>query len=349
MKKKICFLLVMLLAFTVIPVGAKTNNFYADNNLALNKDLDRTAFIAGNNVEVTSTIDGIGFMAGQHLNLQSKQDYLFVGGNTINLNNATAKDTFLAGSNITINNSRIRDLYAAAGSIEINSPVEGNAFIGGDSVTINTVINGDVYIAADTINIGKEATIKGTLKYPEEATVDISKEATIKEVKTYKGDTSTEEDSFLETLKDKIYAFIAMIIMGIILLALNNKAFVKISKKKKDAGSIFKDIGIGFAFLIAVPIVCIILLITVIGIPLSIISLLLYGIMIYLSLIPTAYFLGKWLLNDKIKNEYLILTVSLLTIYILKLIPVIGGLVTFLGICLGLGLFTSLVKENIKK
>ena len=76
------------------------------------------------------------------------------------------------------------------------------------------------------------------------------------------------------------------------------------------------------------------------------ICLLLYGIMFYLSVIPTAYYIGNWIAKDKVENKYLLFAISVLVIYVLRLIPIIGGLVTFISLCFGLGMYAKLIKEN---
>ena len=146
---------------------------------------------------------------------------------------------------------------------------------------------------------------------------------------------------------DFIVTILSMILIGVILLSINKKMFDDISKLDKNASSIAKKCLLGFAFLILVPIASIILIASTIGIGLGIICILLYGIMIYVSIIPTAYFIGNWIAKDKIDNKYLLLTISLLIIYVLRLIPIIGGIVTFLSLCFGLGVYTYYIKEKI--
>ena len=350
MKRKLYLLFVMLLAVTIIPVSAKTDNFIADESVSLNDPIDATSFVAGNNVDISSRIDGASFIAGQNLKIKSKQDILFAAGNTLHVSGVETKDAFLAGSSIELSESNIRDLYAAASSITVNSNINRNAFLGADVVTINSVVNGDLYIAADTIEIKDNAEILGTLKYPKDAKTNISSDAKINDTKTYERDSSSDDDdSVAEAIKSAIYTFLSMLLIGLILLALNKNVFTRISKMKTDGVNVLKNIGIGFCFLVVLPIAAIILMITVIAIPLSIISLIMYGVMIYLTAIPTAYFFGNLLLKDKIENKYLLFTVSLLALYILKTIPVIGGLTTFLTICFGLGIYLALIVEQIKK
>lgn len=346
MTKKVLLFIVLLIGI-IIPVSAKgTNNFNAGDEITLHDPIGATSFTAGNNVSMDSKVDGANFVAGRSLNLKSIQDIIFAAGQDVNLDNAETKDAFLAGSTVTVKQSKIRDLYAAAETITVESDVR-NAYLGADSITINSKIDGNADLAAENITIGDNAKIIGTLKYPEEAKITISDSAQVAATKTYKSNSNKEESSLASTIMEKIIPFITMLVTGLVLIALNKRNIKQIEEIEKTPANIAKTIGIGLLFLIVVPIASIFGLITIIGIPLTIIALIVYGILIYLSAIPTAYYLGTWLLKDKINNKYLIFIIVLLLIYILKLIPVLGGWVTFLTLCLGLGIDTYLIKEHI--
>ena len=335
----------------MIPVFAETTNgFYANDNVKLKKGLDTTTFVAGNNIDVKSNIDGASFVAGNNITLSSSQDYLFAAGNSINIENATTKDAFVAGSQITITSSTIRDLYAAGQNVRIDSEISRNAYLAGDTVTINGAIYGDATVAAENIRIGKEAIITGTLKYPEDSKISISESAEISTKKTYKGSSNIEvKMTWVDILKSTIYSYLSILLIAFILLSLGKKIFTKISKLERTTEKNLKMALQGLGLLIITPIAAVIVMITIIGFPLSIITLLLWGICIYLSIIPTSYYIGKWLLEDKVKNDYLLLAISILVIKLLGILPVIGGLVTFVTIILGLGIIMNLLITQKKK
>ena len=346
MKNKFLFLLVFLVALFSIPtIALADEGFYADDSVTLSKDINTTSFIAGNNVDVTSKIDGAAFVAGNNVHLKSSQDVLFTAGSNINLEGVTAKDVFLAGSTVDIKASTIRGLYAFGETVRIDSDISGNAYIGGNKVVISSKIAGNSTIDAEDITILDGASIGGVLKYPENAKLNIASTASVSQKQSYEVAEEDEEVSVMSTIGSKILSFISLLVIGLLLLLANNKFSNTLEQADKTPKSICKYTLFGFVCLITLPIAAVILLITVIGIPLSIISLILYGILIYLSVIPASYYLGKAILKDKISNKYLLLTVSLLGIFILKLIPVIGGLVTFLTICLGIWLCVLVFKN----
>ena len=348
--KKYLSLLLILIAFIYVPVNAKVDNFMAGGNVTFDKDVTKTSFIAGNDVEVNSRINGIGFVAGNRVSISGSEDYLFAAGNSVNVDKVTTKDMFLAGNNIVVKDSNVRDLYAAASFIRIESKVSNNVYLGGDHVYINSEIDGDCYVAGDTIRIGDKAIINGTLNYPKESKIAISKTAIIKEKKSYKGEQVKVKKSspIISNIVDIIISFVSMLLIAFVLYLLSNKLFKGFIKTKAKVDSLLKTIGIGLIALIVVPVVSVIVMLTLIGIPLSVITLIIYGVLIYLSIIPTSYYLGNLFLKDKIKNQYLLIFISLLCMYILKSIPYLGWIIEFLSIGFGLGIFISMFKDKLK-
>ena len=346
MRKKLFLLLILLISVVTLPVNAKSN-FYAGESIKLNKEYDSTVFAAANKIESTGNIDGISFLAGNQITVKNNKDYLFIAGNSIKLDNVNTKDAFIAGADIEITSSQIRDLYVTGEDINVESDISGTAYIAGEDVTINSTIKGNVTVAAETIKIGNNTNIEGTLKYSDETKITKEKDAKIAKEKTYKIKVKEKKDIAVGLFMDFVISTLSMILIGIILLALNNKVFKKIDKIDKNASSIATTTLIGFAFLVLVPIASLILLVSTIGLGLGVICILLYGIMIYLSAIPTSYFFGNWILKDKIENKYLLLSLSILVLYVIRLIPLVGGIVTFISLCFGLGVYIKLIKDNI--
>lgn len=356
MKKKIFLLLIMVLSLVTIPVLAEDNeHFFTDDNLTVEKEIGATSFAAGNSVKFSSTVDGASFVAGNIVSINSTQDYLFAAGNNVTLNDVTAKDVFIAGNFITVEASNIRDLYVGGTNIVINSNISRNLYVAGANVTINSKIDGDVYVATDSIKLGKDAVITGTLKYPENIELDKEDTTVINNTETYKNpDVDVDVDVkvnpvaiYIGKLLGALYKYVAMLVIALILLALNKKVFENILKVKKDFSTIALTSLLGLVLLVVLPVLAVILMITFIGLPLAIISLIIYGLLIYLSIIPTAYYFGNLVFGKAIKNKYLLMILSLFILYLIRLIPFIGWLVSLISLIFGLGVYTKLIKESI--
>ena len=357
MKKKIISLLLVIgvLLSTVgityaLEIKENHANFLAEEDLVVEKEINGTLFAAGNTVKVTSSVDGISFVAGNKVNVSGQSDYLFIGGNDITVDKVNVKDAFIAGSFISISDSTIRDLWVAGSKVTISSDITRDAYIAGEKVVINAKIIGDVEIAADKIELGERAEIVGKLKYPEEAKLTKAETTKINETETYKSNNVkvniSPAKAALAFIIGEVYSYLVILLIAFVMLFLFKKTFSDIKKMKKDASVLLTTLA-GLIGLIVIPIASILIMITLIGIPLGVLGLVMYVIMIFLSIIPSVYFVGNWLFGKTIKNSYLLMMVSLLLFYVVKLIPFVGGLFELLMLLFGLGLYLMVIKNNI--
>ena len=356
MKKIFKILMVIALVLLINPVigHAEVNKdlFKADYDITVNEEMDGSSFIAGNSVAINNKINGILFGAGNTVNVNGESEYAFVAGNIINLNGSSFKDGFVAGQMIEINDANVlRDLYVAGQNIKITGSVGRNLFVAGSDVVIDGVINGDVYVDATNLTINSDAVIKGKLKYNEDTKEIISKDASIGYTETYKNKTNTEVDAkaslgsiILNKVINTLLNLLNILVVGLLMVLLIPNLFKKL--KELEANKLLPSFAWGLLILIVLPIIALILMITYIGVATSIISIVLYFVLMYISTILSTYYVTSLLLKDKVKNPYLVLLIGLSCLYIIKLIPFIGGLTTFAMICLGMGLITNLIKRR---
>ena len=357
--KKILAIL-LLLVLTITPVYAEKinendSNFLADDNLVVEKNLGGNLFAAGTSVKVKGNIDGAAFLAGSRVTVTSEQDYLFIGAQDIELDEATAKDAFIAGQMINISNSNLRDLFVAGQIVKIESTTARNVRAAGEKVVVSGTISGDLIIGADKLEIEEDTVIEGKLVINEDAIYEKPESVTISEIETYKDESANVHKKvnplkiILYTIIDLIISYVTLLLIALLIVAVYKKFYANIKKFQKEENFPLKALGIGFLTLIAVPVAAIIIMITVVGIPLSLIALGLYALFIYLSAIPSSYYVGSIIFKDKIKNEYLLVAVSLLIFYAVKWIPLAGGLISFASLIFRLGTLVYMLKGIIKK
>ena len=361
MKKKLLFLL-LILSILVIPVSAKDNDILS-NHKEGNKILS-SAFTAEDNVNLEKEIDGLSFVAGNTINVSNKQDYLFVAGNTINVNNATSKDTFVAGNSITIDSENLlRDVFVAGNSIIIKSPVRRDLYAAGEIITINNNILGDLraggtkviidgeitgnaYVDAEKITITDKAKIGGTLKYPDNAEVEISKEADINNTTKFKGEEIDEDETLIDKILSTFVAYLNLLVIGLIALAIFK---IEVKEEKFDINYVVTTSTKGLIALFLVPIFALLFLIVTggTGARIAFFLVTLYALAIYVSAIPVAIYISKLL--PKIDNKYLKFVLSLLMIYVVRYIPFLGSIATFIVLVFGLGILLNLLHKNKSK
>lgn len=351
--KKILSLLLILFAFSATSVYADINKdlYKAGDSISVTEKMEGTSFVAGQTVTVDSLIDGILFAAGNTVNIGSNSDYVFAAGATMNVTNASFKDGFIAGSVVTVSNTNIgRDLYAVGQTVTIDSSIGRNAFIAGQDIVIKAPIKGDVYIDAETITVESGVVIDGRFKYNEDAKLNISKDATVSRVEAYKNvsvNVDTEKSAgaiIVSKIINGLFKFLNLLVVGLLMLLLFPRIFKKI--KEIESNKILPDIAWGLLVLIAAPIAAILLMFTMVGLSTGLIIIGVYVLLAYLATIISSYKLTSLLLGNKIKNDYLLLIIGLAAVYVIKLIPFVGGLASFILLCLGLGLTVSLYKRK---
>lgn len=350
--KKIYKYLLLMICLIPLKVFAEDKYVNAGNVIHDTGIVTHNYFSAGNALQNDMEIDGLLFTAGNSINYNGKSEYSFIAGNLINFNGKSEKDVFVAGNTINIAQEAIinRDLYLAASDVNINADIIGNAFISAKNLTINSKnINGDLYLSAENIVINEDSVINGTIKYPENANISGIENISAEKLIAYQVSTNSKDNDFASKVTSTIFSMICYIAVAYILYLIFPTLFNKIERKFEFKNTI-KTIGSGLAFLIIVPIISIILLITVVGIPISILTLIAYGVLLYLSLPVTANYLGNVILKNSKRektNFYLATLIGILVLKIVNLIPIIGSIISILSMLYGLGYY--LVKYKTYK
>ena len=355
MQKK-CFILGLLafLLLSFMPVKA-ASIYEAGETVSATGKYNSSRFVAGNKVTDASIVDGLTFVAGNSLEITGKHTYGLYAGNDIVVKGTIDKDLFVAGNKITIDENAVigRDLYIAGNEIIVKSNINGNVRIGGNTVELKGIqINGNVHIDASEVILDSSTVITGKLSYYDETKIIGKDEATV-------GSFEAKETSAVEieekTIGQKIKSFIiwtlaAFVTIALLFFALPNSR-ERLDKAEISFSAIVKKIGIGLLMLIVVPIIAIIGSVTGILTPVGLITLAAYICGLYLSVYLSAYIIGKEITTKLFKNDnvYLSILIGVLVVKLLKLVPFIGGLVTFICLLLGFGLIYSMFgKEKIK-
>jgi hypothetical protein len=265
-------------------------------------------------------------------------------------------DLFAAGSNITINDeaSIERDSYLAASTISIEDAMFGrNIKMTAATVTLSDVtIKGNVYISATNIKLDSNVVIEGKLSYNEDAVISGIDDNKIAKVDTYEVNVD-ESATLLTNVKNKLFSIVSGFIILVIMFLAFPSLFKKIDDKISDnkLQNYFSKIGIGFIALIIIPIVSIISICTMIGIPIGLILIASYLVALYFTMLITAYVLGNKLYTLGFKKEYNFYTVSfigLIVIKALELVPIVSSIIGFFSLLFGLGMIICLFVKDKK-
>jgi len=331
--------------------------FQVTEEVNSSETIDSSAFFAGQSVDDASTVNGIGWFAGNIINLDGIYDYGIVAGNAIRVNGAYSNDLFIAGNTVSIENDAYigRSLFAAVNTIQLKADIHGSAYIAGSSINIadNSTIDGDLNLSAQSITFGKNVVVNGILKYNEDTNASGLSAVQAASTETYKledADTATVSANNAGSIVASFcFSLFSYLLFALVFAAVCPQFFRALSEKIATNYPFKKglaDFGIGLAILVLTPFVLILSLITIIGIPLSIVAALVYGITIYTASMVTGYFIGSKILNGcskkAIKNQrmnyFLTSAIGIAILSIIGLIPVVGTIVGTVAVCFGIGL-----------
>lgn len=310
---------------SITPVSAIY--FGSGNNLYLSADnkFNETVVVAGEKLTIDSSINGDLVCAGKDITISGDvTGDIYCVGQNITYKGKVKGDVLTAGENINIFSLVGRDLAAAGSKVTLNSNITRNATLAGSEIitSLSSKIVGNLdYYVNDSSTTKFEGTIAG---------------------QSNKHLIATESKSVSTTPvfgSLKIFTILATLVSGFALLFFSNQFTLSTSTviSTRPVVTFF----IGFSALIVIPILSLILMFTLAGLPLGFILLLLYFIaIISASIFPSLSF-GQWLLKlTKIGGtDYLAMLVGVVVLQLAMLIPVIGWIFGLFLLCEGLGGF----------
>jgi hypothetical protein len=139
-----------------------------------------------------------------------------------------------------------------------------------------------------------------------------------------------------------------MFITGLVMVLLLPRKTFALSEALRSKPA--ETLGWGALILFVTPIVALVVFITIVGIPLSLITITLWGITLYLAEIPVGIVIGRLILRQPRFNSrgQMVgsLALGLFILMLIKLIPVIDWVITLFIILFGAGTIITVLKHK---
>lgn len=337
--------------------GVQKFGAYIDEECNVTENIDGCLAALGNIVNISGNVDGISFVLGDNVNLTGATEYLFLFGNTTNLDTYISKDSFILGPSINIESENIlgRDSFILAETVSLSGQARRDVVITAETVKIHdAIISGDIRINADKIIISGDAKILGTLSYYDNTNIDMANTVVVSNVDIMPSPIENEDitkNTFMQKVNNKVYS-LGTIIVAIVIIAFITPIFNRLDNtlvNKLSIGEILKTALIGFLILCMTPVIVIVLLCTVIGIPIGLIILILYIVGIWLSTAFAGYVLVKGMLKNKKIPAAIIAIIGLILMTLLGYLPIVGGIIKFILLVFGMGTYVYVFKKNSGK
>jgi len=303
-------------------------------------------FVSG---EVLGSIISCGSVVD--IGAKSSRSVWAAGGN-VRVSGSVANNALLCGGTLNADKASLvgKDLIAFGGQLGL-AGVIGRQVRGSVGTLTLDGKAGSVDINADETNVGSGAEIAGDLVVRGEKAPVIATGARI-----------AGENRFVPAAKAKksrgggisvftILMFLASLLVGFILVAGSSRFTRRIMDTLFQRP--WSSLGIGFAVLFAGPVAVIILLVIMVGIPLSLFGLFAYLTLLYLSSIFVGLAIGERIIRLFKKtgdiSQYLSLVVGAAVLFLVGLVPWIGFIVKLLTAVFGLGMLASGITGILKE
>lgn len=310
----------------------KSDLYLIESTVQYSRIVDGNAYIIGNDISFSSVVGGDVFILGNNVNIT--EDAL-IYGNLYVLGNNVTLDGFVYGG----------DLYAACSVLTIGDTgaVNRDAKISANKITFNGGTGRNVFLAASELEVAENAQVYGDFNYSSGSAIQIPSGVVKGNINYSEFKINDNEDTnpVLSYIMDALFSLVyTLAILGVIILVAPRFLSKLENTKLKQ---ILPACGIGLATLVLPIIIAILLLITVLGVPISFVLIAVWALLVFCFAIPIATIAIAGFIANKFKffkkaHNLLAVILSSIIVWALGLIPYVGGLITFVITLIGLGL-----------
>jgi hypothetical protein len=350
-------LAVLLLATAVGPAlaGPAADTLLFGGSLRIAEPVAGDLIAAGGNVVVEAPVAGDAFVAGGQVRIAGTVGQSLVAtGGQVTLDAAIGRHLRVGGGQVEVGAGAEvgGDASIGGGRVVLRGPVRGTVRIGGGQVLIDSAVDGDVIVGSGRLTLGPDARIAGSLRYRSGA--DLARDPAAQVVGPVELLGMDGMGRWEGGEHGPRWGFLAWFwTVGVMLLAGLVAAAVPATTDRlgqtlgtRPGGSL----GRGVLLLLGVPVLAVLLVVTIVGIPLALAVLLLYPVLLFAGYLATALGLGQWALTrvraDAAAGTGARVAAAMAAVLLLALagrLPVVGGAVALLAVLVGMGAIALLL------
>jgi len=323
--------------------GTIPDDYYAaGGTVTIDADVRGDVAAAGGTVTIGNHVRQDVMVAGGTVTVRGRvDDDVRAAGGEVTVDARIGDDALVSGGNITLtpNTSVGGNAFIAGGKVSVNGTINGDLKAAGGSVVINSVVHGNVNVEADQVVITSAARIDGNLNYRSPEKGQISPGSVIHGKTSY-----SQSERYHRNPATRFLSVITFSVAGIALLLVFPN-FTRATSTRM-ASHFWKNLGLGFAVLVATPAAVFLLLVSFAGVWIGLPILLIYLVALVLSYILAGFYIawtGSNLLHFDVRSRgrlIVAMVVSFLLFAALRFIPVLGSLVVFILVLTALGAMT---------
>ncbi|HET7362960.1 MAG TPA: polymer-forming cytoskeletal protein [Burkholderiales bacterium] len=301
---------------------------------------------AGGELRVTAPVAGDLVVAGGSVRLDGAVEHnVYAAGGQVGFDGAAARNARIAGGSVAIGpRARIGgNASLAGGQVEMRGSIGGYLQAGAGHVLIDGPVAGDVDASAGDVELGPRARIAGKLRYRAKAPLNMDPAAQVAggverlELPRH----PTPPPRWLFRAGFVIWSLGLVVLAAVLAWLLPAfSARVADNARRRFGWSLLT----GFVALVAVPPAVLVLMVTVVGLPLAILTALAYAALMLVGYVASGIAIGnaalaRWQAERAAHTGWRVAAAAAgtLILSLVALIPWLGGLVAFLALLAGIG------------
>ncbi len=299
------------------------------------------AVIFAREVTLSGTVEGSFFVFAETVKISGEVKGTVRGAaNTVQLLGTSGRDLMMAANTISVEGDIGDDFFGAANSGSLTGSVGRDVKASINRLGINGTVGGDVTAYVGELVFGPEAVIEGDVAYTSEKTAAVDDRAVIRGAMERKEPPALRHiDSPVRTAWSVVRPVLSLLVVSLLVALLFPVLTAGTAQTIKEKPGL--SAAYGALVIFVVPFAALFLLFTLIGMPLGILSMLLYAVLIYLSRIFAGYFLAQvafarfgWRLHPA--------WTALIGVFVLVLLtrlPFVGWLIHLTAVLFAVGAF----------
>jgi cytoskeletal protein CcmA (bactofilin family) len=305
-----------LCAVLALPAPAGATEFHKGETYQLSRDetVKSDLFITGARARIEGTVDGDVFFFGQSIDISGhiKGDAI-IFGQSVRINGQIDGNIRSCANNLTITGTVAKNvltfddvvnldsagkvggsLTAFAQSVGIDGRLGRDLLLMDGETTISGTIDGEVQVKGRNLSIANSAQVGGPVRYQGDNPASVASGAKLASPVEF-----TKREHKSEYMEGHYYLWrviwtAAFVLFGLVLFLLLPKFAEETVKAGERFGAPF---GLGVLVFFAVPIAAIIACITVVGIPLGVLTFALWFLGLFTAEIVVGAVVGNWILG----------------------------------------------------
>ncbi len=334
-----------------IPKGqdVKESLYISGKSINIDANVDGDIFCAAQTVRITGRVNGDVICGAQSIVVTGEiNGNLRAGAQSIDLEGIINRNANLFGQNIEISSGSaiMGEANIWSQDVDVRGVVTKKLDGGAQIMTILGKV-GEVDVHVEELSVGPEAVVQNNLTYTSLNKAKLSANSLVGgQILQRQPPASPEKTQSQNRRPTRSVLGIGRIISLIVQLILATLIVAFFAKPMNSASAvmykkILPTLGIGLLILIFTPVIMVIIALTLIGIPLSILLLFVYIFSFFIGRVLAAGVVGRLLLEkfwvDKKENDMWSVIIGIIAMWFIFSIPIVGSILSVIVLIWGLG------------